>query len=108
VTRSFLGGLRVRPGRLSLSTRLAALSTVAAGIGLVIAGVAAYLVTSNVLHNQIDDSLRAAPNVIGRGPGLELDLDRFCEVVSSAPPPGGSPGEFNLQLVLPDGTVAVG
>ena len=83
------------------------MSTVAVIVGLSIAGAAAYLVTSRILHEQVDDSLRSSPGAIGgsnrgRSPSPP-DPDGLCEAIRSAENP--SPSLFNVALVRPDGSV---
>lgn len=103
----------MRPRRWSVRTRLAAVSTVSATIGLSVAGVAAYVVTSQVLHEQVDDSLRTAPasetfsGPDSGPPGIGPDSGRapadLCSLIESARAP--SPGMFTVELIRPDGTV---
>ena len=99
---------RLSPSNWSVRTRLAAVSTVAVTLGLGVAGVAAYVVTSRVLHGQVDDSLLTGPTSIGRGapdagPEPGPDPTRFCDSIAS--PAGPSPGLFTVQLLLSDGSV---
>ena len=68
-------GARVRRAgrRWSLRARLGLVSTIAVTVGMGIAGVTAYAVTSRVLYQQIDASLRHAPPSIGpEGPSWAL------------------------------------
>ncbi|MFA6576192.1 MAG: HAMP domain-containing sensor histidine kinase, partial [Nocardioides sp.] len=105
-----------RPRRWSVRTRLAAVSTVAATIGLSVAGVAAYVVTSRVLHEQVDDSLRTAPASKpfsgpdspppGTGPDTGSAPTDLCSQIESASAP--SPGLFVVELIRSDGTVCKG
>jgi two-component system, OmpR family, sensor histidine kinase MprB len=97
-------GTRLRPAKWSVRTRLAAVSTVAVSIGLGVAGCVAYLVTSQVLHTQIDESLRGAPTNIGKNaPEGGPDPRPLCEAITGAEAP--SPGLFTVQLIQADGTV---
>ena len=105
----------LRPRRWSVRTRLAAVSTVSATIGLSVAGVAAYVVTSRVLHAQVDDSLRTAPAskpFSGRDAGSDSGPDSgpppgdLCSQIESARAP--SPGLFVVELIRSDGTVCKG
>jgi two-component system sensor histidine kinase MprB len=110
----------LRPRRWSVRTRLAAVSTVSATIGLSVAGVAAYVVTSRVLHEQVDDSLRTAPaskpfsgpdspSDPGPDTGPDAGPDAgpapadLCSLIESARAP--SPGLFTVELIRADGTV---
>jgi two-component system, OmpR family, sensor histidine kinase MprB len=99
---------RLRPWssrRWSLRSRLGLVSTVAVTVGLGIAAITAYAVTSRVLHQQIDDSLRHAPNAIdqGRPPSAAPDGTRLCHMIRS--PRGPSPGLYTIALLKADGTV---
>ena len=97
-----------RVGSWSVRTRLAAVSTAAVTLGLSVAGTVGYVVTGQVLHEQIDDSLRAAPIDLDRpapqGAGPP-DAEALCRVFSSSEAP--SPGLFTVMLVQEDGTVCV-
>lgn len=94
---------------LSVRTRLAAVSTVAVTIGLTVAGTVGYLVTSQVLREQIDDSfvdstLNVGPRSEESSPDEPVpDEGQLCEAVSSSEAP--SPALFTIQLIQPDGTV---
>ena len=100
-------GSDVRPGsrRWSLRARLGVVSTVAVAVGMGIAGVTAYVVTSRVLYQQIDASLRHAPPSIGPGePGTDVPGGvGLCRLIRS--PHGPSPGLFSVALLKPDGQV---
>lgn len=83
-------------------------STVSATIGLSVAGVAAYVVTSRVLHQQVDDSLRTATTSMqfsgpASGPDTLPAPADLCSLIESARAP--SPGAFSVELIRPDGTV---
>lgn len=97
----------VRPAgrRWSLRARLGLVSTIAVTVGLGIAGVTAYAVTSRVLYQQIDASLRHAPPSIGpEGPASGVPGDAgFCGLIRS--PHGPSPGLYAIALLKRDGTV---
>lgn len=98
----------MRPRRWSVRTRLAAVSTVSATIGLSVAGVAAYVVTSRVLHQQVDESLQTAPTSMpisgpASGPGDGPAPTDLCSLIESARAP--SPGLFTVELIRADGTV---
>ncbi len=74
-------------------------------VGLGIAGVTAYAVTSRVLYQQIDASLRHAPPSIGpEGPASSVPGGAgFCQLIRS--PHGPSPGLYAIALLKRDGTV---
>jgi two-component system, OmpR family, sensor histidine kinase MprB len=102
--------VRVRPAgrRWSLRARLGLVSTIAVTVGLGIAGVTAYAVTSRVLYQQIDASLRHAPPSIGPGgPGGPASSvpggAGLCRLIRS--PHGPSPGLYAVALLKRDGTV---
>ncbi|CAN5626627.1 HAMP domain-containing sensor histidine kinase [soil metagenome] len=94
-----------RPRQWSLRTRLGVVSTLAATVGLGVAGVTAYVVTSRLLHDQIEQSLREAPTSVGRvGSAVAAPpaaVDRCALIESSRAP---SPGLYVLMLIEPDGT----
>lgn len=94
----------VRPRAWSLRTRLAAVSTLVATLGLGIAGTTAYVVTSRTLHQQIDESLRGAPVRIG-SPGGEAGPtpSDLCQRLRTSSGPG--PALFSIQLIRRDGSV---
>ena len=99
--------IRPRPAgrRWSLRARLGLVSTVAVAVGMGIAGVTAYAVTSRVLYQQIDASLRHAPPSIGPAglpSGVPGDAG-LCRLIRS--PHGPSPGLYAIALVKRDGTV---
>jgi two-component system, OmpR family, sensor histidine kinase MprB len=98
---------RFRPAgrRWSLRARLGLVSTIAVTVGLGIAGVTAYAVTSRVLYQQIDASLRHAPPSIGpEGPPSSVSGGAgFCQLIRS--PHGPSPGLYAIALLKRDGTV---
>lgn len=92
-----------KPSHWSVRTRLGAVSTITAIIGLAVAGSAAYAVTSRVLQQQIDDSLRNSPQVVGRSMAPGPEVDQLCQLIESSV--GPSPSVFVLTVVTPDGTV---
>ncbi len=81
------------------------MSTIAVTVGMGIAGVTAYAVTSRVLYQQIDASLHHAPPSIGPGgpvsgvPGEAA----LCRLIRS--PQGPSPSLFAIALIKHDGRV---
>jgi two-component system, OmpR family, sensor histidine kinase MprB len=87
----------------SVRTRLGAASTIAATVGLTVAGATAYLVTSQVLHQQLDDSLRGAPAGNQGPPSSTVATTRMCEALRSSSQ--ASPALFTLELISSDGTV---
>lgn len=93
----------LRPSRWSVRTRLGAVSTITAIIGLTVAGSTAYAVTSRVLQQQLDDSLRNSPRVVGGSVAPVPDVDQLCQMIESSVAP--SPSVFVLTVVTPDGTV---
>lgn len=93
---------RLRPGGWSLRTRLGAVATIAATIGLCLAGLAAYAVTSKVLHEQIDDSLRNAPTDISGDSPRRPDMDQLCRAMNSST--ARTPALFTIMILRPDGT----
>jgi two-component system, OmpR family, sensor histidine kinase MprB len=108
--------VRVRPRDWSVHTRLGLVSTLAATVGLGVAGLTAYAVTSEVLYGQVDDSLRESPAALAEpldvvlgdrdDPGLRTEggvigVEAACRLVESSQAP--SPGLFVVALVLPDG-----
>jgi two-component system, OmpR family, sensor histidine kinase MprB len=97
--------LRPRSRRWSLRARLGVVSTIAVAAGMGIAGVTAYAVTSRVLYQQVDVSLRHAPPSIGPGEpttGVPGGVG-LCRLIRS--PHGPSPGLFSVALVKSDGRV---
>jgi two-component system, OmpR family, sensor histidine kinase MprB len=95
-----------RPKTWSVRTRLSLVSALVATAGLIGASTVAYLVTSRVLHEQVDDALRAASTQIGSRdprPVPEFGLDPLCRMLSNADAP--SRGQFNVELLRRDGTV---
>jgi two-component system, OmpR family, sensor histidine kinase MprB len=95
-----------RPETWSVRTRLSLVSALVATSGLIGASTVAYLVTSRVLHEQVDDALRAASTQVGSRdprPVPELGLDPLCRMLSNADAP--SRGQFNVELLRRDGTV---
>jgi two-component system sensor histidine kinase MprB len=97
---------RWRPGSWSLRTRLGAVATIAATIGLCLAGSTAYAVTSKVLHEQLDDSLRGAPTAIGGDAPKRPDIAQLCAAMSESG--ARSPALFTVTVVRADGSVCVG
>lgn len=87
-----------------MRTRLAAVSTIVATIGLGVAGTAAYVVTSRTLNDQIDASLHTAPLSIDRRGPDRAAPSRFdlCDMITD--PQAPSPGLYDLQLVRADGS----
>lgn len=95
-----------RPETWSVRTRLSLVSALVATTGLLGASAVAYLVTSRVLHEQVDDALRATSTQVGGRdprPVPELGLDPLCRTLSNADAP--SRGRFNVELLRRDGTV---
>lgn len=95
-----------RPETWSVRTRLSLVSALVATAGLIGASMVAYLVTSRVLHEQVDDALRAASTQVGSRdprPVPELGLDPLCRMLSNADAP--SRGQFTVELLRWDGTV---
>jgi two-component system, OmpR family, sensor histidine kinase MprB len=95
-----------RPETWGVRTRLSLVSALVATVGLICAGTVAYLVTSRVLHEQVDDALQAASTQIGSRdprPVPEFGLDPLCRMLSNADAP--SRGQFNVELLRRDGTV---
>jgi two-component system sensor histidine kinase MprB len=87
-------------------TRLGAASTIAATVGLTVAGATAYVVTSHVLHQQLDDSLRGAPGAGNRTPPSgSVAVARMCDALRSSSQ--ASPALFTLELISADGTVCL-
>ena len=89
-----------------MRTRLSLVSALVATAGLIGASTVAYLVTSRVLLEQVDDALRTASTQIGSRdprPVPEFGLDRLCRVLSNADAP--SRGQVNVELLRGDGTV---
>lgn len=96
----------IRPETWSVRTRLSLVSALVATAGLIGASTVAYLVTSRVLHEQVDDALRAASTQIGSRdprPVPDFGLDPLCRKVSNADAP--SRGQFNVELLRGDRTV---
>jgi two-component system sensor histidine kinase MprB len=91
--------------RWSLRARLGLVSTIAVAAGMGIAGVTAYVVTSRVLYQQIDESLHHAPPSLGpEGPPASVPGGTgLCQLIRS--PHGPSPGLYSVALLKRDGTV---
>ena len=91
--------------RWSLRARLGLVSTIAVTVGMGIAGVTAYVVTSRVLYQQIDQSLRHAPPSLGPegAPASVPGSAGLCQLIRS--PRGPSPGLYAITLLQRDGTV---
>lgn len=94
---------RWRPGTWSVRARLSAVATIAATTGLAVAGLIAYLVTNQLLYDEIDDSLRGAPGLSPGSAPRTPEVDRLCEVISKTDAP--APGLFTVEVVRADGTV---
>lgn len=94
----------VRPRGWSVRTRLAVVSTVVATVGLGVAGATAYVVTSKVLHEQVDESLRLAPTgIVAPKQRSGPEPPDLCQSIKASRAP--SPGQFRLSLIREDGTV---
>lgn len=88
----------------SVRTRLAVVSTIVASVGLGVAGATAYVVTSKVLHGQVDESLRVAPTgIVAPKPRSGPDPPDLCQSIEASRAP--SPSQFTLSLIRADGAV---